>query len=74
MMLAGWPDAPFGTHAQDGRCRLGYIIGRTASTLTAPAHIPQWAHIFTRKHVKSSLEGEIFALSEMRGHVDSRGL
>ena len=27
MMLVGWSDAAFGTHTQDGRCRLGYIIG-----------------------------------------------
>ena len=68
-MLAGWPDAAFGTHGQDGRCRLGYLIGLTSSTLTGPAHILQWTSKFTRKHVKSSPGGEIFALSEMRGHM-----
>ena len=70
MLLAGWSDAAFGTHAQDGRCRLGYIIGLTSSTLAGPVHILQWASKFTRKHVKSSPGGEIFALSEMRGNIE----
>ena len=70
MMLVGWSDAAFGTHTQDGRCRLGYIIGLMSSTLTGPVHILQWASKFTRKHVKSSLGGGIFALSEMWGHME----
>ena len=70
MMLAGWSDAAFGTHTQDGRCRLGYIIGLMSSTLTGPVRILQWTSKFTRKHVKSSLGGEIFALSEMWGHME----
>ena len=48
MLLAGWPDAAFGTHGQDGRCRLGYLIGLMSSTLTGPVHIPQWTSKFTR--------------------------
>ena len=63
-MLVGWSDAAF------GRCRLCYIIGLMSSTLTGPVRILQWASKFTRKHVKSSLGGEIFALSEMRGHME----
>ena len=55
MLLVGWPDAAFGAHAQDGRCRLDYIIGLKSSALTGPVHIPQWASKFTRKHVKRSL-------------------
>lgn len=70
MMLVGWSDAAFGTHTQDGRCRLGYIIGLMSSTLTGPVHILQWTSKFTRKHVKSSLGGEIFALSEMWDHME----
>ena len=69
-MLGGWSDAAIGTCSQDGRCRLGYIIGLMSSNLTGPAHILQWDSKFTRKHVKSSLCGEIFALSEMWGHVE----
>ena len=70
MLLAGWPDAAFGTHEQDGRCRLGYLIGSMFSTLTGPVHILQWASKFTRKHVKSSLGGENRVLSEMWDHMD----
>ena len=70
MLLARWPDAAFGTHEQDGRCRLGYLIGLMSSTLTGPVHILQWASKFTRRHVKSSLGEEIFALSEMWDHMD----
>ena len=70
MMLVGWSDAAFGTHTQDGRCRLGYIIGLMSSDLTGPVHILQRTSKFTGKHVKSSLVGEIFALSEMRGHME----
>ena len=42
---------------------------RPPSTLMGLAHILQWASKFTRKHVKSSLGGEIFARSEMWDHV-----
>ena len=70
MLLAGWSDAASGTHAQDGRCRLGYIIGLMASTLTVPVHILQWASKFTRKHVKSSLLGGDF---RPQRNVGSRG-
>ena len=70
MILSFWSDAAFGTHLQDGRCRLGYIIALMSSTLTGSAHIPQWPSKFTRKYVKSSLGGEIFALSDMRDHAE----
>ena len=70
MMLAGWSDAAFGTHVQDGHCHLGYIIGLMSSALPGPAHILQWASNSTQKIAKSSLGGEIFALNEMRGHVE----
>ena len=70
MLLVGWSDAAFGAHEQDGRCRLGYLIGLMSSTLAGPVHILQWTSKFTRKHVKSSLGGEIFALSEMWGLMD----
>ena len=41
-----------------------------SSTLTGPVRILQWTSKLTRKHVKSPLGGEIFALSEMRGLMD----
>ena len=64
-MLAGWSDAVFGSHGQDGRCRPEYIIGLMSSTLPGLVGLLQWAPKFTRKQVKSPLGGEIFALSEM---------
>ena len=39
ILLLGLPDAASGTHAQDGRCRWGYTIGVTSSTLAGPVHI-----------------------------------
>ena len=70
MLLVSRPDAAFGTDAQDGRCRIGYIIGLMSSVLTCPAHILQWASKFTRKQVKSSARGEISPLGEMWDHME----
>ena len=70
MLLTGWSDAALGTHERDGRCRLEHLIALMSSTLTGPVRIPQWASRFTRKRVKSSLGGKIFAVSEMWGHMD----
>ena len=70
MLLVGWSDAASGTHTQDGRCRLGYIIGLMSPTLAGSDHTLQWTSMFTRRHVESSLGGEIFAFSVMRGHIE----
>ena len=67
-LLVGRSAAAFGTHAQDARCRLGDIIGPMSST--GPVHILQWTSKFTRRHVKSSIGGEIFAPSEMWGCME----
>ena len=32
--LVGWSDAAYGKLSEDGRCRLGYIIGLTSSSLS----------------------------------------
>ena len=48
-----------------GKCRLGYVIGLTPSTLHGPCNVSQWTSKFTRKLVKSSLGGAVYALSEM---------
>ena len=40
-----------------------------SSTLNGPCHILQWASKFTRKLVKSSLGGEVYAFSEMLDHM-----
>ena len=71
MLLVGWSDAAFGAREQDGRCRLGYLIGFMSSTLTVPVHILQCTSKFTRKHLKSPPGEEIFALRETSGHMDT---
>ena len=48
---------------------LGYLIGIMSSSLTGPCHVLQWTSKFTRKLVKSSLGGEVYAFSEMIDHV-----
>ena len=55
--------------SQNGKCRLGYLIGITSSPLTGPCHVLQWTSKFTRKLVKSSLGGEVYASSEMIDHM-----
>ena len=40
-----------------------------SSALEGPCHISQWTPEFTRKMVKSSLGGEVYALSEMVDHA-----
>ena len=67
--LAGWSDAAYGDLSQNGKCRLGYLIGIMSSSLTGPCHVLQWTSKFTRKPVKSSLGGEAYAFSEMIDHV-----
>ena len=65
MMLVGWSEAAFGPRGQDGRRRLGNIIGLMSSTLTGSVHLLPWTSKFNRKRVKSSQGGDIFALCEM---------
>ena len=69
MALAGWSDAAYGNTTCMGKCRLGYVIGVMSSNLSGPCHIIQWTSKFTRKLVKSSLGGEVYAFSEMLGHM-----
>ena len=40
-----------------------------SSSLTGPCHVLQWTSKFTRKLVKSSLGGEVYAFSEMIDHM-----
>ena len=51
------------------KCRLGCVIGLTSPNLCGPRHLIQWASKFTRKLVKSSLEGDFHASSEMLDHM-----
>ena len=55
--------------------RLSYIgrmdiFGLMPPTLTGPVHLLQWTSKFNREQVKSSWGREIFALSDMWGHMD----
>ena len=69
MTLAGWSDAAYGGQSTEGICRLGYTIGLMSSTLKGACRILPRTSKFTRKMVKSSLGGEIYALSEMVDHM-----
>ena len=59
LTLAGWSDAAYGGLSEEGRCRLGYIIGLMSSSLSlsGPCHVLQWTSKFTRKFVTGSLVG-----------------
>ena len=63
LSLAGWSDAAYGDLSQNGKCRLGYFIGITSSSLSGPRHVLQWTSKFTRKLAKGSLGGEVYAFS-----------
>ena len=69
LTLVGWSDAAYGKLSEDGRCRLGYIIGLMSSSLSGPCHVLRWTSKFTRKLVRSSLGGEAYAFSEMVDHM-----
>ena len=69
MALAGRSGAAYGDQSSLGKCRLGYAIGLMSSTLSGPSHIIQRTSKFTREMVKSSLGGEVYAFSEMLGHM-----
>ena len=67
--LVGWADAAFGDQLAEGKFRLDYVIGLMSSTQRGPRHILQRASKFARKMVKSSLGGEVYALSDMADHM-----
>ena len=69
MSIVGWSDAAYGDLTKTGKCRLGYLIGLMSSALSGPCHVIQWTSKFTRKLVKSSLGGEVYAFSEMLDHM-----
>ena len=71
MTLVGWSDAAYGGQSSLGDCRLGYVIGLTSSNLCGPRHLIQWTSKFTRKLVRSSLGGEVYAFSEMLDHTST---
>ena len=67
--LVGRPDAAYGDLSQNGRCRLGYVIGITSSSPTGPCHLLMWTSKFTRKLAESSVGGAVYAFSEMIDHM-----
>ena len=69
MTPAGWSDAAYGDQSSLDKCRLGYVRGLMSSTTSGPCHSIQWTSNFARKLVKSSLGGEVYAFSEMPGHL-----
>ena len=69
MTLVGWSDAAYGNTSCMGKCRLGYLIGVMSANLRGACHVIQWTSKFTRKLVKSSLGGEVYAFSEMLDHM-----
>ena len=74
MSLIGWSDAAHGGRSPGGEFRLGYAISLMSSSLTGPRRISHRSSKFIRKLVKSSLGGEVSALSEMVDHMPFAGL
>ena len=52
---------------------MGHVVGLTSLSLTGPRHVSQRAPKFARKLVTCRLRGEVFALSEMLGHMSLSG-
>ena len=48
---------------------MDYVIGLTSSTPTGPCHVLRWTSKFTLRLATSSLDGEVYALSEIVGHM-----
>ena len=67
--LFGWSNAAYGGRSTEGTCRLGFLIGMMSPTLKGQRHISQRSSKFSRKIVKSSLGGEVYALSGMADHM-----
>ena len=49
----------------EGKCRFGYVIGLTSSTLSGPSHFLQWTSKFAGELANRSSGGEVYAISEM---------
>ena len=68
-LLTGWPDAARGDQSSGGKCFLGYVIELMSSSLSGPWALPQSKSKFTRKVVKSSPGGVVYAFSEAIDHM-----
>ena len=69
MTFFGWSDAAYGGQSTEGKCRFGYVIGLTSSTLKGPCRILLRTSKIARKMAKRSLGGEVYARSEMADHM-----
>ena len=69
MSSVGWSHAAYVGQLAEGTSREGCVVGLVSSTLSGPCHISQWTTTFTRKLVRGSLGGGVYALSERMDHV-----
>ena len=69
MSLVGWPDASCVGKSTEGNRRLGYVLGLFTPTSKSPRHIVPWASKLTRKLIKRSPGGEVYAFSGILGHM-----
>ena len=69
MSLVGRSDAAYGGLCKEGGRRPGYVIGLMSPCLSGPSRVSSWTSKFTRKLVRSCLDGEVYAPSEMVGHM-----
>ena len=65
----GRSDAAYGDKSSLGELRLGYFIGLILPNICGPCRVIHWTSRFARTLAKSSLGGEVFALSEMLDHA-----
>ena len=63
--LSAWSDAPSGDQSAGGKYCLGYVIGLMSLSLSGPFHILPRTSKFSRKLVKSSADGGVYAPSGM---------
>ena len=69
MTLVGRSGAACEDQSSISTCRLGYAVGLMSSSLCVPCHTMNWTSKFTRTLVKSGPGCEMFAFSEISGHM-----
>ena len=69
LLIAGRSDAASGDQSAGGKCRVDYVVGLIPSTSDEPRHILRWASKFTGELVRSSLGGEVYALTGTIDHA-----
>ena len=71
--LVGTSDAAYGGLSAERKCRLEYVIGLMLPTLSGRRRILQRPSKISRKLVKSQLGGDVYALSDLVGHLSLLG-